>query len=424
MAPDKKLLFFLIDGLADVSVPSLDGRTPLESAQTDWMDVLAEYGLNGLMDPVEPGLACGSDTAHMSLLGYEPRIHYRGRGAYESMGAGLDMEPGDIAFKSNFAVLDKASGIVINRRADRNFEGLGPKLCEDLDGITLPSFPNHTVAVKYATEHRCGVRVRGPNLTDTITGTDPLKDNKPLRKCEPTEDTENARMTSKLVNELSDRFYEVLTDHPINHERVSNGKQPANCILLRGCGSCIDVPSIQKLHGFKSFMIAPTCIIAGLGMTVKMDIIKVPGATAVDDAGHDKNIGLKVQFLEKIDKMIGNVIKALADKVRNGDKTEYTIVLTGDHSTPVVYGDHSYEPVPFVVATLSNILNSDKLTNDGAPTDLDSDNKRRKIGNMRIVNGKLIDSVRKFNEIETRLGGLGRFCGGEVMGIVKRYMGV
>ena len=91
------------------------------------------------------------------------------------------MAPGDIAFKSNFATVDPASGIVLHRRADRRFEELGPLLCAALDGLRLPSFPQHAVSVKYATEHRCGVVVRGPGLSDQISGTDPLKDNLPLQ---------------------------------------------------------------------------------------------------------------------------------------------------------------------------------------------------------------------------------------------------
>ena len=130
------------------------------------------------------------------------------------------MAPGDIAFKSNFATFDAASGIVLRRRADRRFEDLGPLLCAALDGLRLPSFPQvgraggggqrqgsapfawrrarpsaqclhpaappapalqHAVSVKYATEHRCGVVVRGPGLSDQISGTDPLKDNLPLQ---------------------------------------------------------------------------------------------------------------------------------------------------------------------------------------------------------------------------------------------------
>lgn len=86
------------------------------------------------------------------------------------MGAGLDMAPGDIAFKSNFATLNPTTGIVEHRRADRNFEALGPPLCAALDGLKLPSFPDHQVAVRYATEHRCGVVVRGAGLTDAVSG--------------------------------------------------------------------------------------------------------------------------------------------------------------------------------------------------------------------------------------------------------------
>ena len=171
-----KIAFVLVDGIGDVSIPELNNTTTLQHAHTPVMDTIARAGINGLLDPVEPGLACGSDTAHLSIFGYDPRLYYRGRGAFETMGAGLDMAPGDIAFKCNFATLDEASGIVIRRRADRNFEHIGPDLCAFLNGLKLPSFPACSTAVKYATEHRCGVRVRGEGLTDTITGTDPLKD--------------------------------------------------------------------------------------------------------------------------------------------------------------------------------------------------------------------------------------------------------
>ncbi|CAO3635004.1 unnamed protein product [Cunninghamella echinulata] len=341
------------------------------------------------------------------------------------MGAGLNMIPGDIAFKSNFAYMDRETGIVISRRADRHFEGLGPTLCDAIDGIKLPSFPNHSVAVKYATEHRCGVRVRGPGLTDTITGTDPLKDGRLLIKCQPTEDNEQSKMTSQLVNELSDAFYEILSRHDINKDRIKNGKAPANCVLLRGCGSCIDIPSIEKLHGFKSFLIAPTCIIAGLGMTAGMDILQVEGATgdyhtdfnakgqatvdaltnkdydfgflhikAVDDAGHDRNVKLKVGFLEKIDTMMGNIIQQLSAAEKEKD-VEFTIVITSDHSTPVLYGDHSCEPVPFTVSKVKHIIEND-----------------RTIG----------DKVMTFDEINAGQGVLGRFCGAQAIPIAKTFM--
>lgn len=95
----RRVAFVLIDGLGDVSLPRFGYKTPLQVAKTPHLDAIASAGINGLMDPVEVGLACGSDTAHLSLLGYDPRVYYRGRGAFESMGAGLAMIPGDIAFK-------------------------------------------------------------------------------------------------------------------------------------------------------------------------------------------------------------------------------------------------------------------------------------------------------------------------------------
>ncbi|GFH09043.1 metalloenzyme domain-containing protein [Haematococcus lacustris] len=246
-----RVLMVLVDGLGDVSVPALGDRTPLEVAHTPILDaiagrlypyvgVCAAAGLNGLLDPVEPGLACGSDTAHMSLFGYDPRIHYRGRGAFESMGAGISMAPGDIAFKCNFATLDTGSGVVVRRRADRNFEHLGPELCQALDGLRLPNFPEHCVKCRYATEHRCGIAVSGPSLSDAVQGTDPLKDALPLLRCVPEDGSAEAAMTAELVNELSDEIRRVLEEHPVNQQRRE-----------------------QARHGMAAAMVAPTKIIAG-----------------------------------------------------------------------------------------------------------------------------------------------------------------
>jgi len=117
-----RVLLLLVDGLGDVSVPQLGNRMPLQAARTRWLDAVAAGGVNGLMDPVHPGVACGSDTAHLSLLGYDPRASARGRGAFEALGAGLDLRAGDVAFKSNFAVVDDATRVVTLRRADRHFE--------------------------------------------------------------------------------------------------------------------------------------------------------------------------------------------------------------------------------------------------------------------------------------------------------------
>ncbi|CAN0916278.1 2,3-bisphosphoglycerate-independent phosphoglycerate mutase 1 [Linum grandiflorum] len=277
--PKRRVAFVLIDGIGDVSLPRLGYKTPLEAAYVPNLDSIASAGVNGLMDPVEAGLGCGSDTAHLSLLGYDPRVYYRGRGAFESMGAGLAMSPGDIAFKSNFATLDEKSGIVTSRRADRHFEEEGPILCKALDGMKLPSFPEYEVRVRYATEHRCGVVVKGPKLSGNISGTDPLKDNRLLLKAEALDSTDEARHTAVVVNELSREISKILASHPVNAKRASEGKNIANVVLLRGCGIRIQVPSFEQKHGLWPCMVAPTKIIAGLGMSLDIDILEAPGAT-------------------------------------------------------------------------------------------------------------------------------------------------
>lgn len=168
----RRTIVVLIDGLGDVSIPCLGNQTPLAYATTPNLDSLAANGVCGLMDPVQVGLACGSDTAHLSIFGYDPRVYYRGRGAFETMGSGLYMEVGDIAFKCNFAVYDPTSGIVQTRRADREFGKWGRSLCDYLnEHIQLARFPKHRVTFQYATEHRCGVRIRGPGLSDEIGDT-------------------------------------------------------------------------------------------------------------------------------------------------------------------------------------------------------------------------------------------------------------
>ncbi|CAI5478963.1 unnamed protein product [Closterium sp. Yama58-4] len=523
-----RVAFVLIDGIGDVAVPSLGGLTPLEAAHTPNLDAIAAAGVNGLMDPVEPGLACGSDTAHLSLLGYNPRQHYRGRGAFESMGAGIPMQPGDIAFKSNFAVLDEATGIVVKRRADRHFEEEGPILCRHLDNLKIPGFPDYHVSIKYATEHRCGVVVRGPGLSDRISGTDPLKDGRALGVATPLDDSPEADLTARVVNALSDAIRAELKNHPINVQRAAQGKNVANVVLLRGCGIRIEVPSFRERHGMQACMVAPTKIIAGLGLSLGIDILHVPAATgdyrtclaskaeaiaaalstmppplpatkseptdrtdqngqinpvgpigrsaplisvpgeddpregcpegyefaflhikAVDDAGHDKAVDLKVRALEAVDRMVGQLAHRLWLVQREGEQEEpqqqggnqeehekqqqqqqqqrqrlrFCLCVTGDHSTPILYGDHTEEPVPLAICDLSDFIHA---VPGGEAAVLGTDLSPFPIPTAATVAAEGVtganvagDGVSRFSESAAAKGSLGRFPGSEMMRIIK-----
>ena len=120
------------------------------------------------MDPVDVGLACGSDTAHLSIFGYNPFKVYRGRGSFETIGSGIDMDHSDIAFKCNFAYINDATSVVERRRADREFHFWGLDLIKAIDGIklTFKEKDDALVTVKHATEHRVGLKINHPDLTD------------------------------------------------------------------------------------------------------------------------------------------------------------------------------------------------------------------------------------------------------------------
>ena len=358
------------------------------------------------MDPVAPGLACGSDTAHLSLLGYDPRGCYRGRGAFESLGAGLPMRAGDIAFKANFACVDEATGVVVSRRADRRFEAEGPALCAALDGLPLPGFPELALRVRYATEHRAGVVLSGPGLTDAITGTDPLRDGLPLLDPAPLDAADaRAARTCAAVRAASEAMRGALRRHAVNAAREAVGKPPANVVLLRGCGGALDLPPFAARHGLRPVVVAPTRIIRGLSRTLGMRVQDVPGTTgdyhtdlaakaravaeavglgeattdspgqasqppstpplptfafvhvkAVDDAGHDGWRAGKLRLIEAADAMIGQLVRRLHARGAGAEgRPDVTLVVTGDHSTPVATLDHSAEPVPIAVAHLRHV---------------------------------------------------------------------
>jgi 2,3-bisphosphoglycerate-independent phosphoglycerate mutase len=166
------------------------------------------------MDSVSPGYPCGSDTAHLSMFGYPPFVYYNGRGAFEALGGGMPMDPGDIAFKSNFSTM--SGGVITHRRCDRHFEREGPVLCQYLDGLRIPEYPEVDVSIVYATEHRCAVRIRAPGMSDRITGTDPIHDNKPLEKSTAIDGLPAQVYTANIVNALSAALQRALEEHPIN----------------------------------------------------------------------------------------------------------------------------------------------------------------------------------------------------------------
>jgi len=360
-----KVLLVIIDGLSDRG-----SKTPLSCANTPNLDRLAKMGINGIMDPIAPGIRPGSDTGHLALLGYDPFKYYTGRGPIEAAGAGIDVRPGDIAFRVNFgtvegdgSVFDK---IVVDRRAGRinDTDELVEAINRELD---LSKFGVEFI-FKRGSGHRGALVLRGKNLSDKITDTDPKKIGEKVKKCIPL--TDDAKRTAEIVNYFMEKTHEILDRHPFNDKRAKNGLPKANVLLLRGVGVVPHIPSFEERYGMKLAVVCGTTLIKGIGKILKGDVIEVKGATgdrntnlkekinatlkalenydfvllhikATDEFGHDGDFEGKKKFIEKIDKHISPLL--------NLDFSKVCLIITADHSTPVTVKEHTADPVPITI---------------------------------------------------------------------------
>lgn len=414
---DTRVLFVIVDGIGDNVYPQSGYKTIFEQVEKPTLDQMAKTGANGLMDPFECGFACGSDTAHLSIFGYTPLHYYRGRGAFETEGAGLPMKAGDIAFKCNFSTVSKDE-IVTLRRVDRHFEKWGLDLVSYLNNMKIPGFEQYTVSTKHATEHRIGLKVSGPGLSNQITDTDPMEDGHALMKIKAK--GPEGELTAKICQALSDEIRRLLEIHPINVERVKQGLPAANCVLLRGCGIKLEAQPIGERFNTKPVTICPTCVIAGITMSIGFERLIVPGTTgdkysdlnakakaayeslykgehrfcflhvkAYDEAGHDGHLDVRRDMVKRIDTMM----KLFFDLAKD-EQEDCVVAITGDHSTPTYRLDHTYEPVPFNLTSVHAVNKDQKLF--------------------------LSDEVKVFSEIAAAYGVLGRFPGREIMPLVFR----
>lgn len=363
----KQALLLIADGMGDLPNPQLDGKTPLEYAHTPNMAYLASQGLFGNVHPVQAGVPVGTDVGHLAIFGYDPYEVYTGRGPIEAYGAGIDMQPGDIAFRGNFATVDDEF-IVLDRRAERINVGTD-ELAEAVDGIRLS---NGTLVIARAlSAHRVAVVLRGDGLSEKITTSDPgtAKEGCKVVYSTPLDDSFDAKMTAQLINELSEKFYTVLNLHPVNHARRKNKQSPANMILLRGVGKEIQAPKVTDKYDITGACIAGDRTVLGIARMSGLDTFHQPSFTAGFDtdflgkakmaveklnqgydwvvlhvkspdlAGHDNLPHIKVEMAEKFDHMIGFILEHI-----NLDNCY--IGYTSDHSTPCIRRDHSGDPVP------------------------------------------------------------------------------
>lgn len=410
-----KAVIIIGDGLADRPVPELDGRTPLEAADTPNLDAVASDGECGQMDPIGPGVRAGSDTSHLAILGYDPFTVYTGRGPFEALGIGMEVAGGDICFRGNFASLQGdleltedggfSGAIVVDRRAQRISQGTR-ELAEAVDGIVIDDV---TCYVKESVEHRAGLVLRGPGLGSAVSDIDPHEEGQPPHAA--VGDDQASRKTAHVVNQFTLRSWERLRLHPVNKRRQEEGKLPANVLLPRGAGIAPSLEPFAQRYGIKGAAVVETGLIAGIARYLQMTVPQVPGATggadtderalgravlqmlndhdfvlcnikAPDLGGHDSEPQAKVEAVQKVDRLVAHVRENCGDEVH--------LAVTADHCTPINFGDHTGDTVPLAIC---------------GP-------------NVRP------DSVQSFGERAVTSGGIGRIRGCDIMNILTNLMGV
>jgi 2,3-bisphosphoglycerate-independent phosphoglycerate mutase len=405
-----KVILFIADGMADRPVKELGWRTPLEVANKPRLNQLAEDGTCGIVDPIAPGIPPGSDTSTLALLGYDPMKVYSGRGALEALGIGVEVGPGDVAFRCNFATVDKDM-IILDRRAGRIANEDASQLAARLQEVKLVEFPRIRFTFKNAVQHRAVLVLRGTGLSPAVSDSDPESVGKKVLEVEPLDGTKEAKQTARIVNALMGEFHKVLEKDRVNTERVKRKLPAANIVLCRGAGTVPLVSSLQDRFGIKSACIAAVSLIRGVSEVVGMELVNVKGATgtpqtdymakakaaaralkehdfillhvkATDVASHDGNAKLKIEVIEKVDKMLGYLLD-------NVDIESTYIAVTADHTTSLRTRNHEGDPVPLAIV---------------------GPEVRR-------------DDVTEFNERTCAKGGLHRIRGMDLMSILMSLIG-
>jgi len=362
-----KYIIVIGDGMSDRPVRELGGRTPLETARKPVLDALAAKSEVGLVRTTPPGAEPGSDTAHLCLLGYDPRACYTGRSPLEALGLGVPMADGDTVFRCNLVTLsprgeyddwemaDHSAGKITTEEAAELLRAAA----EALGGERLEFHPGVSYRHLLLWKGGCPPMTLTPPhdiLGRAIGGHLPKGDG------------------SKELRELMRKSCEVLSAHPVNENRIRRGLRPANSIWLWGQGTKPALEDFYKKFGVRASVISAVPLVKGIGRGAGMSVIDVEGATgeldtnyegkvaaallalrdgdfvlihleAADECGHDGLTDEKVKAIELLDsRVFAPLVSAL-----DGAGEPYRLIVMPDHSTPLCVRTHTPEPVPYLL---------------------------------------------------------------------------
>lgn len=376
-------MYVLLDGIGDLPNPELDGKTPLEAANTPNIDVLARKGKMGQVISVGEGISPQSDIAVFNMLGYDFQgKKYAGRGIVEIIGSGVEFRDGDLALRGNFSTLDKSK--IIDRRAGRDIiKQEASTICSFLENNVKFDDPDVSVKITPTISHRVIIKFRHnkKSLSDKITNTDPAYgklngigiaktdiENMAVQESTSEDNSESSMLSAKIVNEFTKKSIALMKDHQVNLERISKNRKPMSVILLRDAGN--SVPHLQPIN--EKYGISTSCLVdmpveIGIAKIIGMDLFcsqkideyRQKGTEAAkildsynlvyvhvkgpDEYGHDGDALGKKSNIELIDEnFFGMFLKSVTRK--------HVVVISGDHSTPCIKKSHTDDPIPLLVS--------------------------------------------------------------------------
>jgi len=354
-----KLALVVLDGLGDIATREQNYLTPLEAAATPNLDALAKDSAQGRMIPAAPGITPGSGPGHLGLFGYDPLEFQVGRGVIEALGLGVELQPGDVCARANFASLD-AAGIVTDRRAGRIPTETCEKLCALL-AAKIKKIGDTEIIIQAGKEHRFVVVFRGKGLEGPLTDADPNREGFAIPTVKP-RDAKNAKQ-KKMAKLIAD-FYQAALP-------IIAKEKPANGFLMRGIAHQPEIPLFADRYRLRPACLAVYPMYKGLAQLVGMTKLEGPQTIQeqfqryvaeyhnydfffihykyTDKYGEDGNFAAKKKAIEDFDAALPILLEKKPD----------VLAITGDHSTPCALKGHSWHPQPVLLHSATS--GSDKL---------------------------------------------------------------
>ena len=360
-----KYLVVIPDGAADYPIEALGGKTPFEAAEKPTVDRLAADSLVGTVSNVPSDMVPESDTANLAILSYDPKIYSKGRSPLEAMSMGLEMKPGDIAFRCNVVTVSEGEEnyddkIMIDHSADEITTEEAAELIAALEKELGTSERTFYPGVSY---RHCMIWHNPPEYGNFSRPHDfPGKGVRGNLPVEP---------YASLIR----KSYDILNRHPVNEARRARGLRPANSIWLWSPGAKPALSSFSDKWGLDASVISAVDLIKGIGICAGMESIDVPGATgnyktnykgkadaaidafrrgkelvyvhveAPDECGHRAELENKVYSIGAISEKILRPVVEYLDSCGE----EYSVMLLPDHPTPICRRTHTLDPVPFMI---------------------------------------------------------------------------